>query len=176
MCRRNSKVDRTLDERAKNMKLSIAADHRGFQVKERMKSFLAELGHETKDFGTDSAEPCDYPDCAYPAAKAVAEGETERGILFCGSGIGMSLVANKVRGVRAALCHDEVTADLARRHNNANILCLPADQLGEKQMMQIIRIFLDAPFDGGRHLRRIEKLAKIEQEQSAKTSDSQQPS
>lgn len=152
------------------MKLSIAADHRGFQVKERMKGFLAELGHEIRDFGTDSQEPCDYPDCAYPAAKAVADGETERGILFCGTGIGMSLVANKVRGVRAALCHDEVTVDMSRRHNNANVLCLPADLLGEKQMMQIIRIFLEAPFDGGRHLRRIEKLSKIEQEQDGKSS------
>ena len=131
-----------------------------------MKAFLAELGHEAEDFGTDSAAPCDYPDCAYPAAKAVAEGMSERGILFCGTGIGMSLAANKVQGVRAALCHDEVTVDMARRHNNANMLCLPADLLGEKQMMQIIRIFLEAPFDGGRHLRRINKLAKIEQDQS----------
>ena len=148
------------------MKLSVAADHRGFQVKERMKAFLSELGHEPKDFGTNSTEPCDYPDCAYPAAKAVADGQVERGILFCGTGIGMSLVANKVSGVRAALCHDEVTVDMCRRHNNANMLCLPADLLGEKQMMQIIRIFLEAPFDGGRHQRRIDKLTNIEQEQS----------
>ncbi len=149
------------------MKLSVAADHRGFQAKERMKTFLAELGHEAEDFGTSSAEPCDYPDYAYPAAKAVAEGQVERGILFCGTGIGMSLTANKVRDIRAALCHDEVTVDMARRHNDANMLCLPADLLGEKQMMQIIRIFLEAPFDGGRHLRRINKLIKIEQEQSS---------
>ena len=148
------------------MKLSVAADHRGFQAKERMKAFLAELGHEAQDFGTSSTEPCDYPDCAYPAAKAVADGRVERGILFCGTGIGMSLAANKVRGVRAALCHDEVTVDMSRRHNNANMLCLPADLLGEKQMMQIIRIFLEAPFDGGRHQRRIDKLTTIEQEQS----------
>ncbi len=158
------------------MKLSIAADHRGFQVKERIKAFLAELGHEATDFGTNSAEPCDYSDCAYPAAKAVAEGRTERGILFCGTGIGMSLTANKVRGIRAALCHDEVTVDMARRHNNANILCLPADLLGDKQIMQIIRIFLEAPFDGGRHLRRIEKLVQIEQEQSCKHPDTSHPS
>ena len=149
------------------MKLSIAADHRGFQAKERMKAFLAELGHEAKDFGTDSASPCDYPDCAYPAAKAVANGDSERGILFCGTGIGMSLTANKVHGVRAALCHDEVTVDMSRRHNNANMLCLPADLLGEKQMMQIIRIFLEAPFDGGRHQRRIDKLSEIERDQSS---------
>ena len=158
------------------MKLSIAADHRGFQVKERMKIFLAELGHEIEDFGTNSQEPCDYPDCAYPAAKAVSQGQAERGILFCGTGIGMSLTANKVRGVRAALCHDEVTVDLARRHNNANMLCLPADLLGEKQIMQIIRIFLEAPFDGGRHLRRIEKLIKIEQDQCVKPSAASEPS
>ena len=145
------------------MKLSIAADHRGYQAKERMKTLLAELGHEAEDFGTDSTAPCDYPDCAYPAAKAVATGQTERGILFCGTGIGMSLAANKVPGIRAALCHDEVTVDMARRHNDANILCLPADQLGDKQMAQIIRIFLDTPFDGGRHLRRIQKLSRIEE-------------
>ncbi len=152
------------------MKLSLAADHRGFQAKERMKVFLSGLGHEPKDFGTNSQEPCDYPDCAYPASKAVAQGETERGILFCGTGIGMSLTANKVRGIRAALCHDEVTVDMARRHNDANILCLPADLLGEKQMMQIIRIFLEAPFDGGRHLRRINKLIQIEKEQNLEAS------
>ena len=132
-----------------------------------MKAFLAELGHETEDFGTDSAAPCDYPDCAYPAAKAVAEGHSERGMLFCGTGIGMSLAANKVQGIRAALCHDEVTVDMARRHNNANMLCLPADLLGEKQMMQIVRIFLEAPFDGGRHQRRLDKLTEIEREQNS---------
>lgn len=144
------------------MKLSVAADHRGFQAKERMKALLAELGHETKDFGTDSTKPCDYPDCAYPAVKAVVDGEVERGILFCGTGIGMSITANKVAGVRAALCHDEVTVDMARRHNNANVLCLPADLLGDRQMGQIIQIFLTAPFDGGRHQRRIDKLSRIE--------------
>ena len=147
------------------MKLSMAADHRGYQTKERMKLFVAELGHEALDFGTDSTKPCDYPDCAYPAAKAVADGKAERGILFCGTGIGMCLAANKVHGVRAALCHDEVTVDMARRHNDANMLCLPSDSLGEKQMMQIIRIFLEAPFDGGRHQRRIDKLTQIEQGQ-----------
>ncbi len=144
------------------MKLSIAADHRGFQAKERMKAFLAELGHEAKDFGTDSTKPCDYPEIAYPAVKAVAEGKAELGILFCGTGIGMCMTANKVRGVRVALCHDEVSADMARRHNDAKVLCLPADLLGEKQMTKIIRIFLETPFDGGRHQRRIDKLTKIE--------------
>ena len=144
------------------MKLTIAADHRGFQAKERMKAFLSELGHEATDFGTDSTKPCDYPDVAYPAVKAVAEGKAERAILFCGTGIGMSIAANKVRGVRAALCHDEVSADMARRHNDARVLCLPADLLSEKQMTKIIRIFLETPFDGGRHLRRINKLTKIE--------------
>ena len=144
------------------MKLTIAADHRGFQAKERMKAFLSELGHETTDFGTDSTKPCDYPDMAYPAVKAVSEGKAERAILFCGTGIGMSIAANKVRGIRAALCHDEVSTDMARRHNDARVLCLPADLLGEKQMTKIIRIFLETPFDGGRHLRRINKLTKIE--------------
>jgi len=144
------------------MKLSIGSDHRGFQAKERMKVFLAELGHESIDCGTDSTKPCDYPDIAYPTAKAVADGKAELGILFCGSGIGMSIAANKVRGVRAALCHDEVSVDLARRHNDARILCLPADGLGEKQMTKIIRIFLETSFDAGRHERRVNKVSNIE--------------
>ena len=144
------------------MKLSIGADHRGFQAKERMKAYLAELGHESIDCGTDSIKPCDYPDIAYPTAKAVADGKAEFGILLCGSGIGMSIAANKVRGVRAALCHDEVSVDLARRHNDARILCLPADGLGEKQMTRIIRIFLETPFDAGRHERRVGKITNIE--------------
>ena len=144
------------------MKLSIGADHRGFQAKERMKAFLTELGHEAVDWGTDSNKPCDYPDIAYPAVKAVVDGKAELGILFCGTGIGMSIAANKVRGVRAALCHDEVSVDMARRHNNATILCLPADLLGEKQMTKIIRIFLETPFDGGRHERRVKKIINIE--------------
>ncbi|NIA07612.1 MAG: ribose 5-phosphate isomerase B [Actinobacteria bacterium] len=144
------------------MKLSIGSDHRGFQAKERMKAFLAELGHEAIDCGTDSTKPCDYPDIAYPAAKAVADGKAELGILLCGSGIGMSIAANKVRGVRAALCHDEVSVDLARRHNDARILCLSADGLGEKQMTKIIRIFLETSFDAGRHERRVNKVTNIE--------------
>ena len=96
----------------------------------------------------------------------MVEGEAELGILFCGTGIGMCMTANKVRGVRGALCHDEVSADMARRHNDAKVLCLPADLLGEKQMTKIIRIFLETPFDGGRHQRRIDKLAKIENGQT----------
>ena len=144
------------------MKLSIGSDHRGFQAKERMKAFLSELGHESIDCGTDSVKPCDYPDIAYPVAKAVVDGKAELGILLCGSGIGMSIAANKVRGVRAALCHDEVSVDLARRHNDARILCLPADGLGEKQMTKIVRIFLETPFDAGRHERRVNKITNIE--------------
>ena len=144
------------------MKVSLGADHRGFQVKERIKAFLVELGHEAIDCGTDSIKPCDYPDIAYPTAKAVADGKAEMGILLCGSGIGMSIAANKVRGVRAALCHDEVSVDLARRHNNAKVLCLSADGLNEKQMVKVIRIFLDTPFDGGRHERRVNKVMDIE--------------
>ncbi len=145
------------------MKVSLGADHRGFQAKERMKAFLTELGHETIDCGTDSNKSFDYPDAAYPAAKAVADGEAELGILFCGSGIGMSIAANKVRGVRAALCQDEVSTDLARRHNNAKVLCLAADGISEKQMTKLIRIFLETPFDGGRHERRVKKIGDIEE-------------
>lgn len=147
------------------MKLSIAADHRGFAAKERIRVFLLELGHEVQDFGTDSTEPCDYPDFAYPAAKAVAEGQAERGIFFCATGLGVSIAANKVDGVRSALCHDELTVDMARRHLDANILCLPADLLNGQQMTKMVRIFLETSFDGGRHLHRISKLTRIEEGQ-----------
>ena len=113
--------------------------------------------------GTNSARSCDYPDLAYPAAKAVAEGRADRAILVCGSGIGMTICANKVPGIRAALCHDELTAQMSRRHNNANVLCLASDVLGEELIRRIVTSWLDTPFDGGgRHERRVRKIAWIE--------------
>lgn len=145
------------------MRVAIGSDHRGFAAKEKIKAMLISKGHEIEDFGTDSPNSCDYPDTAYPTCKAVTEGRADVGILFCGSGIGMSIFANKVRGIRAALCHDELTAEMSRRHNDANILCLPADLIGEELTRRIIEVWLDTPFEGGRHARRVEKITKYEE-------------
>lgn len=146
------------------MKIALAADHRGHAVKERVAVLLSELGHHVVDMGTTSSRSCDYPDVAYPAAKAVADGQVDRGILICGSGIGMDMCANKVHGVRAALCHDELTAQMSRRHNNANILCLASDALGDELIRRIVTSWLMTDFEaGGRHERRIVKMTWIEQ-------------
>ena len=155
------------------MKIAIGADHRGYQAKEKAKALLTSLGHEVVDFGTDSSASCDYPDAAYPACQSVIAGHTESGILFCGTGLGMSISANKVRGIRAAVCHDEVTAELSRRHNKANVLCLPADLIGEELTRRIIEVWLKARFEGGRHERRVQKIADFEQQQACQTN--QQP-
>ena len=147
------------------MKIVIGSDHRGVEIKRRLVDVIRSLGHEVLDVGTEGAESVDYPDFAYEVGKRVGKGEMDRGLLVCGTGIGMSITANKVRGVRAACCQDVLTAEMCRRHNDANVLCLSADLLGEDQMAQMIRIFLETPFDGGRHARRVEKIAKIEAEQ-----------
>lgn len=148
------------------MKIVIGSDHRGVEIKRRLVAVIQTMGHSTEDVGADGAESVDYPDYAYEVAKRVGKEAVDRGILICGTGIGMCIAANKVRGVRAAACQDTLTAELSRRHNDANVLCLSADLIGEEQMAQMIRIWLDTPFDGGRHARRIEKIAQIEAEQS----------
>lgn len=146
------------------MKIAVAADHRGHTVKEMVAVLLTEQGHEVVDMGTNSAKSCDYPDMAYPAAKAVAEGKVQRAITVCGSGIGMTICANKVPGVRAALCHDELTAQMSREHNDANILCLASDVLGEELIRRIVLAWLKTEFElGGRHERRVRKMIWIEQ-------------
>jgi ribose 5-phosphate isomerase B len=145
------------------MKISIGSDHRGYEAKERIKALLMELAVDVTDHGTGSRQACDYPDVALAVAGDVAEGHTERGILFCGTGLGMSITANKVEGVRAALCHDELTAQLSRRHNNANILCLPADLVGDALMQSMVRRWLETEFEGGRHARRVDKITGYEQ-------------
>ncbi len=146
------------------MKIAVAADHRGHAVKEMVAVLLTEQGHEVVDMGTNSAWSCDYPDMAYPAARAVAEGKVERAITVCGSGIGMTICANKVPGVRAALCHDELTAQMSREHNDANILCLASDVLGEELIRRIVLAWLKTDFElGGRHERRVRKMIWIEQ-------------
>jgi len=145
------------------MKIVLAADHRGQGVKDRIAVLLSEMGHEVLDMGTNSSASCDYPDVAYPAAKAVSEDTAHRGVLICATGIGMSICANKVKGVRAALCHDELTAQMSRRHNNTNVLCLASDVLGEELIRRIVVSWLGTDFeDGGRHARRVSKIAMIE--------------
>jgi ribose 5-phosphate isomerase B len=146
------------------MKIAVASDHRGFEGKRKLIPVLKQKGHEVEDFGTESAASCDYPDFAFPAARAVVQGQCDVGILMDGSGIGMSIVANKVPGVRAALVHDEVTARRSREHNHCNVLCLGTDLLSEQQIVKIVEIFLETPFADGRHTRRIEKIVQIERD------------
>ena len=144
------------------MIVAVACDHRGFRAKEQIKAYLQERGHEVRDFGCEDTNSCDYPDNALPGAEAVARGEAQRGILICGTGIGMSMAANKVRGVRAALCHDELTTELSRRHNDANVLCLPGDLMGEALMRRVVDVWMRTEYEGGRHARRLDKIAAYE--------------
>ena len=151
------------------MRLAIASDHRGVDAKRRLVPLLKGWGHEVEDFGCESSAAVDYPDYAAPVARAVAEGRADAGILMDGSGIGMSVAANKVVGVRAALAHDQVTARRAREHNHCNVLCLGTDLLGEEQIRQIVEIFLTTDFGDGRHSRRVEKLRQLEEEELRRT-------
>ncbi len=144
------------------MKIALGSDHRGFHSKERIKEYLTAMNHEVIDFGVLSASSADYPDTAFPTAHSVAARETEMGILICGSGIGMSIAANKVAGIRAALCHDELTAQMAREHNDANVLCLAADLIGEELARRTVDAWLASEFAGGRHERRINKISDFE--------------
>jgi ribose 5-phosphate isomerase B len=140
------------------MKIALGTDHAGFQYKEKVKQLLISLGHEIKDVGTFSEEPVDYPLFIRPAAEAVASGECERGFVFGGSGNGEAMVANKVHGVRCALCWNEEVARLSRQHNDANVLSLGQRVIPEEMAMKIVRIWLDTPFEGGRHVRRVEQV------------------
>ena len=137
------------------MKISLGTDHAGFRYKEKVKELLTSLGHEVKDFGTFSEEPVDYPLFIRPAAEAVARGECEHGIVFGGSGNGEAMVANKVHGVRCALCWSEESARLSRHHNDANVLSIGERMISEELALNIVRIWLDTGFDGGRHERRV---------------------
>ena len=147
------------------MRIAVASDHRGFGAKEKIKAMLEELGYDVCDYGTSDTESCDYPDTGYPAARDASAGDVDASILFCGSGIGMSIVANKVHGVRAALCHDELSAEMSRRHNDSNVLCLAADMTTDALMRRIVNVYLNTPFEGGRHQRRVEKIREVEQSQ-----------
>ena len=144
------------------MNVALSSDHRGFHAKEQIKAHLTASGHGVVDFGCDSPTSCDYPDTALSGAKHVASGDSDRGIFLCGTGIGMSIMANKVRGIRAALCHDELTAELSRRHNDANVLCLPADLVGSELMRRVVDAWLRTEYEGGRHQRRLDKIAEYE--------------
>ncbi|MDI3504547.1 MAG: ribose 5-phosphate isomerase [Candidatus Cloacimonadota bacterium] len=138
------------------MKLAIASDHAGYELKEALKRALPE--HEFSDYGTNSKASMDYPDTGFPAARAVAKGECEMGILICGSGIGMSITANKVPGIRAALCSNTDVARLSRKHNNANILVLAGRFTAKEYALEIVKEWLKTPFEGGRHLNRLNKI------------------
>ena len=140
------------------MKISIGSDHAGFKYKEIIKQLLLHLGHEVVDFGTNSEAPVDYPDFIRPAAQAVASGEVERGIVLGGSGNGEAIAANRIKGVRCALCWNIETARLGRQHNDANVISIGQRMLTEETALEIVRIWLETPFEGGRHLRRIQLL------------------
>ncbi len=145
------------------MKIAVGADHAGYQMKNELALLLRELGHEVTDFGTNSPESVDYPDIALGVARAVAKGKAERGLLVCGTGIGTSIVANKVPGVRAALCHDTFSARATREHNNSNVLCLGARVIGPSLAAEILKTWLGAGFEaGGRHERRVRRIGEIE--------------
>ena len=146
------------------MRIAVGTDHRGYSIRPRILDLLRHLGHEVEDLGAYSSEAVDYPDIAAGVARKVSHGEVDRGILICGTGLGMCITANKFPGVRAAPCHDDLTAEMSRRHNDANILCLSADLLGERLVDRMIEIWLNTPFEGGRHARRVDKICHLEAE------------
>ena len=146
-----------------NMKIVVGSDHRGFEIKQHVKAIVTQLGHECIDVGTPNNDPVDYPDTAYLAAKAVSNKEADLAILACGTGIGMSITANKIKGVRAALCHDELSAQISRHHNDANVLCISGDLIGEVLLRKMVEVWLSTEFSGGRHERRVRKIEAIEQ-------------
>ncbi|HEX7364850.1 MAG TPA: ribose 5-phosphate isomerase B [Dehalococcoidia bacterium] len=144
------------------MRIALGCDHRGLELKAAIKGLLRELGHDYHDFGTDSTDSVDYPDIAKKVAGVVARKEFEQGILICSSGIGMCIAANKVKGIRAALCCGTFGADKARRHNNANVLCLGQDSTDISSALDIVKVYLATDFEGGRHQRRLQKIRDLE--------------
>lgn len=144
------------------MKVAVGADHRGYLLKERLKKMLEEDGHEVIDLGTDSTESVDYPDFGIPVAEMTARGDAERGIVVCGSGIGISIAANKVRGARAALCRTVDQAEMTRRHNDSNVLALSEESGDDPEIEKLVRTWLETEFDGGRHQGRIDKISDYE--------------
>ena len=145
------------------MKIVVGSDHRGFEAKEQIKAIVTQLGHQCIDVGTNNSNPVDYPDQAYLAAMAVSKKEADRAILVCGTGLGMSIAANKIKGIRAALCHDEFSAQISRHHNDANVLCISGDLTGEVLLKKMVEVWLNTEFGGGRHIRRVNKITAIEE-------------
>ena len=145
------------------MKIVLGSDHRGFGVKQRLMGVLTKLGHEVRDLGVETGDgACDYPDYAIPVSQAVAKGEADRGILVCGTGFGMCIAANKVAGIRAVSPRDPIEAEMSRRHNNANVLCMSADFLGQELIERLVQVWLATDFEGGRHQRRVDKIRQYE--------------
>jgi ribose 5-phosphate isomerase B len=144
------------------MRIALGSDHAGFELKEDLRAYLAGQKIDVLDLGTHSEDSVDYPDLAVKVAEKVARGEVERGLLICGTGIGMSIVANRFAGVRAALCHDLYTARVSREHNNANILALGGRLIGKGLAREILKVWLETEFQGGRHERRLDKIAALE--------------
>lgn len=143
--------------------IAIACDHGGYALKEEVKKHLLEQGYEVRDFGTNSLDSCDYPDYAAPAAQEVADGTCEKGIVICTTGIGVSIVANKIHGIRCALCSDILSAEMTRRHNDTNMLAMGAGIVGKNLALAIVDKWLTTEFEGGRHQRRIDKIMALEQ-------------
>jgi ribose 5-phosphate isomerase B len=146
------------------MRIAVGSDHRGFQLKARLGEALREMGHDVVDVGPHDPQRVDYTDYAAIVARQVSEGEVDRGVLICGTGIGMAIVANKFPGVRAATVHDELTSEMCRRHNDVNVLCLSGDMLGERPIDTMLDIWLKTSFEGGRHARRVDKIRTIEED------------
>ena len=144
------------------MKISMGCDHGGFLLKEHVKKYLTEKGHEIVDCGCHSLDSCDYPEFGGAAARAVASGECERGIVICTSGIGISISANKIKGIRCALCSEPLSAEMTRRHNNANMLAMGAGMIGPNMAERLVDVFLTTEFEGGRHQRRVDGIAALE--------------
>lgn len=144
------------------MRVAVGSDHRGVLLRQKVIDLLRTWQHEVVDVGADGDEETDYPEIAAAVARKVSTGDVQRGILICGTGLGMCIVANKFPGVRAAPCHDELTAELSRRHNDLNVLCLAGDVIGERMVDRLVEIWLTTEFDGGRHARRLAKIAELE--------------
>ena len=144
------------------MRIAVGSDHHGVGMRIKLVEMLGSLGQRVADMGTYEDGPVDYPDIAAEVARRVSSGQVDRGILICGTGMGMCIAANKLPGVRAAPCYDDLTAELSRRHNDLNVLCLSGDMLGERLVDRLVEIWLNTPFEGGRHARRNEKIAELE--------------
>lgn len=147
------------------MKIAMACDHGGLRLKNVLKEYLLDNGYEVEDFGTNSEDSCDYPDYAGKAAKAVASGACDKGVVVCGTGIGVSITANKVNGIRCALCHDVFSAKATRAHNDSNIIAMGQRVIGEGLALEILKAWLSTEFEGGRHVQRIEKMMAYEGEE-----------